>query len=156
MGRVLIACIGNSLLGDDKVGELIAREIVKLGVPDGVDVRFYGSSLFDLIHDVVEYNGLVIVDAVVSNGRTGEVIVERVNWNDVDRIDNLKLNLHTLSVNEVLGLIKELNYKVKAAVVGVEASSFKLGGRVSEIVEKRVVEAAIEALKVAMEMLGGG
>ena len=45
--RILIAGIGNIFLGDDAFGSEVAREMMRLNLPEGVSVSDFGIRSYD-------------------------------------------------------------------------------------------------------------
>lgn len=70
--RLLIACIGNILLGDDGFGVEVARRLAGHRYPDGVQVVDFGIRGVELAYTLLDgCETLVLVDAVPRGGSPG-------------------------------------------------------------------------------------
>lgn len=73
--RVLVACVGNPLRGDDGFGFAVAARLEGC-LPEGVDLIETGIGGLAIIQHLMEgYGGLVIVDAVERKAAPGTVFV---------------------------------------------------------------------------------
>jgi len=70
--RILVAGVGNVLLGDDGFGVEVARRLAGRDLPRGVCVRDFGIRGFDLALALLEgYDQVVLIDAVRRGERPG-------------------------------------------------------------------------------------
>ncbi len=75
MRRVLVACVGNVLRGDDGFGLAVARCLERC-LPAGVDLVEAGIGGLGIVHKLMEgYGGLIVVDAVERRAPPGTVLV---------------------------------------------------------------------------------
>ena len=74
MNRVLIAGVGNVLLGDDGVGPYIIN-LLKARYSFGPDVELedFGTPALDFIDHIVEREALVVIDSVNNGEAPGEI-----------------------------------------------------------------------------------
>jgi hydrogenase maturation protease len=73
--RVLVACVGNTLRGDDGFGIAVAAELDGL-LPEEADLLETGIGGIGIVHALMDgYDALVIVDAVELHAQPGEVFV---------------------------------------------------------------------------------
>ena len=72
--KTLVIGIGNPLLGDDGVGNYVAK-LVEKGLPHGlgVDVKEISASGIELVEEMMGYDTAIVVDAVATNGRVGTI-----------------------------------------------------------------------------------
>lgn len=75
--RLLVAGIGNVLLGDDGFGVEVARRLLARGLPPGVRVVDYGVRGLDLLLDLLDerWEAAVLVDAMPRGGAPGTLYV---------------------------------------------------------------------------------
>jgi len=74
--RVLVAGVGNVLLGDDGFGVELARRLARRGVPEGVRVTDFGIRGLDLTYALLDgWDGVIVVDAVRRGGAPGTLYV---------------------------------------------------------------------------------
>ncbi len=73
--RVLVACVGNPLRGDDGFG-LAVWAALEGGLPAGVDLIETGIGGLGIVHQLMDgYAGLIVVDAVDRGAPPGTVLV---------------------------------------------------------------------------------
>lgn len=75
--RVLVACVGNVLRGDDGFGVAVARRLADDGwQPPGVDLIETGIGGLNIVQQLMEgYQALIVVDAVERGAEPGTVFV---------------------------------------------------------------------------------
>ena len=84
--QVLVAGIGNVFLGDDGFGPEVVRQLQAADHPLPADVRLvdYGIRGLHLCYDLLDgYAALILVDALPTAGRPGEVTVLAVDAEDL-------------------------------------------------------------------------
>lgn len=67
MMRTLILGIGSPIMSDDSIGLRVAEEIRLLGLED-VDVQDHSTSGLDVIEIVLDYERVIVVDAIITRG----------------------------------------------------------------------------------------
>jgi hydrogenase maturation protease len=73
--RVLVACVGNVLRGDDGFGIAVAAQLHE-GLPGGADLIETGIGGLGIVHQLMDgYDALIIVDAVERGSAPGTVFV---------------------------------------------------------------------------------
>jgi hydrogenase maturation protease len=78
MKKVLVAGIGNVLLGDDGVGPFVAQWLnAGYSFPEGVEVEDLGTPALDFIDRIVGLDSLIVVDAVNNDQPAGTVTLYR-------------------------------------------------------------------------------
>ena len=76
MPRVLVACVGNALRGDDGFGPAVARRLEGIARADKADVAEFGIAGIDLVQRLMDgYDGVIVVDAI-DRGRPSGTVVE--------------------------------------------------------------------------------
>jgi hydrogenase maturation protease len=76
--RILVAGVGNVLLGDDGFGVEVARRLLVDGgaLPNGTRIADFGTRAVHLAYELLEdYDGLVLVDAMARGEVPGTVFV---------------------------------------------------------------------------------
>jgi hydrogenase maturation protease len=64
--RILVLGIGSPIVSDDAIGIRVSERIQSLGL-DGVDVREVSASGLDLIEIMLDYDKVIIVDAIMTS-----------------------------------------------------------------------------------------
>ncbi|MEM4496416.1 MAG: hydrogenase maturation protease [Archaeoglobaceae archaeon] len=146
MSRVVIG-LGNELLGDEGVGievvRILKEKIKNIGCKD-VEVYEGGVSGFTLLSLIEGKEKVVIVDAVIGNGRPGDVYRFRLS----DAVERSKiLSIHELDFIKCYRLAKNFSdLPENVVVVGIEPEKFELGG-----LSSKVKEAIPKALELVIE-----
>lgn len=70
---VLVAGIGNELMGDDGLGVEVARILQKSMLPSGVTVLALGNSILSCLDDLAQAHTVVVVDAMKGGQVPGTV-----------------------------------------------------------------------------------
>lgn len=114
--RILVACMGNVLRGDDGFGVVVARELEDQDLPPEVEVSEVGISGVSMAQDLLEgYDALVLVDAMEREGADpGTIHVERATVPDLDgystrEISGFAADMHQTDPNKVLVLGEALD-----------------------------------------------
>lgn len=126
--RVLVACFGNVLRGDDGVGVAVAGRLCARPLPAEVRVVEVGIGGIHLVHELLErVDALVVVDAVDYGRAPGTVLVLRPDVCDVTalppqrRRDELA-DMHYATPERALMLARALGVLPAATwVVGCQA-----------------------------------
>ena len=117
-GRVLVAGIGNVLLGDDGFGVEVVRRLDPGTLPAGVDVADYGIRGVHLAFDLLDgrHDALVLVDAVSLDEPPGTLAVLEVPL-DGTSADSAAVDGHGMTPVAVLDLLRTLGGSLRRAVV---------------------------------------
>ncbi len=151
--KILVAGVGDRLMGDDGIGPAIIEELNNGRLPDGVDAVDYGTSLMSLLHDLPEYDALIVIDALDLGGEPGEVRVLRITPEDLAGVDKaeaasmMTLSYHEADLDSVLSMAKELGILPKRVfLVGVHPARVELSLDLSETARESLPK-AIESIK---------
>ncbi|MDQ3811582.1 MAG: hydrogenase maturation protease [Chloroflexota bacterium] len=157
-GRVLVACVGNILRGDDGFGPAVERHLTSIdGLPAGVDVIETGIGGMAIVQQLMlGYETLIVVDAVDQGAPPGTVLVLEPAIPDPTSIDTDQWreqfsNLHLAEPSRVfllaraLGVLPERVHVVGCQPLSCEDFSQQLSPPVQSAVElaaRRVLELA--------------
>ncbi len=149
--RVLIAGVGNELMGDDGLGPVVLSELTRRSLPDNVDVIDFGERLYDLLLRLEGYDVAIVVDALDMGGEPGDLYVVEPS-SDPDEIKGLRaLNLHETGLRSLLALGRELGMiPGRIHIVGCQPEDTSRRVGLSEIVKGRmddIVGAIVGILK---------
>ena len=100
--RVLVACVGNTLRGDDGFGIAVAAGL-EHSLPTGADLIETGIGGIGIVHQLMDgYDGLIIVDAVERAASPGTVcvLVPQVPHIDTPTFDEWRAQLADLHLAE--------------------------------------------------------
>jgi hydrogenase maturation protease len=159
-GRVLVAGIGNVLLGDDGFGVEVVRRLDPDRLPAGVDVADYGIRGVHLAFDLLDgrHDRLVLVDAVPLVEPPGTLAVLDVPLDEPDdETDALRppaLDGHGMTPLAVLELLRTLGGSLRrAVVVGCRPAVLAEGLALSPAVGSAVDDAVRLVTDVVTELL---
>jgi hydrogenase maturation protease len=118
--RVLVAGIGNVLLGDDGWGVALAGLLEDRALPRGVDVADFGIRGMDLAYAMQEdYDAVVFLDATPCGGAPGTLYVIEPELEEVE----MTIDAHGMDPVKVLALARVLGEQAplpRTLVVGCE------------------------------------
>lgn len=159
--RILVACMGNVLRGDDGFGVAVARELDGVDFPPTVDVVEVGISGVSMAQELLDgYEALVLVDAMERDGgEPGTLYVERAEVPDLDRYETREIagfaaDMHqtdpakVLVLGEALGVLPETTILVGCEPVATDELEDRLSDPVRDAVPRAVehVETIVDEL----------
>lgn len=152
--RILVACMGNILRGDDGFGVRVAEALEDADLPDEVTLAETGISGTAIAHEMMEgYDAMVLVDAMEGEDEPGSVYVEEAEVPDIDayskrEISSFTADMHqtdpakVLVLGQALGVLPE-----RVFLVGCEpAGTDELEDELSEPVQAAIPR-AVEAIE---------
>lgn len=113
--RILVACMGNVLRGDDGFGVAVAEALEARSLPPEVTVTEVGISGVSMAQDLMDgYDAMVLVDAMERGADPGTVHVERAEVPDLDdysrrEIGSFAADMHQTDPSKVLVLGEALD-----------------------------------------------
>ncbi len=147
MKRVLIAGIGNVLLGDDGVGPYVARLLdATYEFAEGVEVSDLGTPALDLIDEISGRDAVILIDSVDSGATPGTVLLYR-REDVVKHAPGLRMDPHSPALVETL-LSAEMfaDAPEEFLLVGVTSDSCEAECGLTPIVQWSVKHAIAEVL----------
>lgn len=112
--QVLVAGVGNVLLGDDGFGVIVAQRLACLDLPKGVSVVETGIAGIALVHELQRrWDGLIVIDALDRGRRPGTVMVIEPDVIDISGLSStdrgdLLADMHLATPDRVLMLARAL------------------------------------------------
>ena len=158
--RILVACFGNVLRGDDGFGNAVSVRLEDEEVPDGVLVMEIGIGGIHLVQELMDgVDALVVVDAVDLGREPGTVLVVEPDVRDVSglsverRRDELA-DMHYATPDRALMLAKALGVLPRdVLLIGAQVSApEQLGEGLSRALEGAVEPAVAELRRVVSEL----
>ena len=155
MKRILIAGIGNVLLGDDGVGPYVLHQLENsCSFEAGVTLEDLGTPALDFIDHIAGLDALIVIDSV-DNGKTpGTITLYRKA--DLARCPtSVRMDTHSPAITSSLAAA-EIFYGASPAeilLIGISAQSYEAGCVLSDPV-KASVEPAVQAVLDELERLG--
>lgn len=156
MKRILIAGVGNILLGDDGVGPYVVRKLAANYVfEDGVELEDLGTPALDFIDHITGLDALIVVDAVNNDEPAGTITLYRKE--DLTRhVSGVRMDPHSPALGESLLAAEWFGGGPKdVTLVGISGESFGAACGLSEPVQA-AVEGAIREILIALSRIGVG
>ena len=156
---VLVAGVGNVLRGDDGFGVVVAEQLLRENLPDGVRVIEVGIGGIHLVQELLDpVDALVVVDAVDLGRQPGTVFVIRPEVVDLNamsptqRRDQLA-DMHYATPERVFMLASALKVlPTDTWVVGCQPADVEtLGEGLSRVVKEAVEQAVHEVHRVVSD-----
>jgi hydrogenase maturation protease len=124
--RVLVAGIGNVLLGDDGFGVEVANRMLtmRMSMPEGVRVDEFGIRGIHLAYELLDgYDALVLIDAVPMGEPPGTLVVMQPDApgrpadDEEEDIPESGLDAHSMNPDVVLGVLAHLGGAIENVYV---------------------------------------
>ncbi len=148
--RVLVAGIGNDLLGDDGFGIVALRRLAQRGVPQGVELLESGIAGIALVQELVAgYDAVIVLDAAETGAAPGTLQLLTVEVPDPAGLDPeerraLMSDMHRAVPSLALILARALDaLPPRVFILGCQPGSTDLGLALSPPVAA-AAEAAVE------------
>jgi hydrogenase maturation protease len=145
--QILVAGVGNAMLGDDGFGGAVTRALEQRELPSGVKVQDFGSGGLDLAYEVMRgYHALLLIDVSQQGGEPGTLYVLEPDPDEIEGgiEDGEVINPHGMDPATVLRFVKAVHgWPGKVVVVAcepadVEEMTMDLTPEVQTVVEKAV------------------
>jgi hydrogenase maturation protease len=153
MSKILIAGVGDLLRRDDGFGPRVVQKLKELKLPDGVMIRDYGTSCFELIFDLKDFDEVIFIDAIDFEGNFGEIKIIEPKARKMGKeelVRSINMSLHEIELQQIIDLAYSLNVlPKKVLVVGCRPKDLSFGLGLSEEVEKAVRK----AVKIILEKI---
>ena len=148
--KILVLGIGNPILGDDGVGFHVVEALQSNPPPGDITFECVDASGFALLDYIVNYDRVVIVDAIMTvDGKIGTVY--RLG------LDNFRPSKHTISPHDTdlptaleLGSRMKLSLPKKIDIVAVEIPPVY---EFSQQLSDKVAKAVPKAVKMVKELI---
>jgi hydrogenase maturation protease len=149
MKRVLIAGIGNILLGDDGVGPYVLHQLENSVTFDaGVTLEDLGTPALDFIDHIAGLDALIVIDSVENGKLPGTITL--YGKSDLMRCrSSMRMDTHSPAITESL-TAAEIFFGASPTdilLVGVSAETYEAGCTLSTPVQGAVESAVAEVLK---------
>jgi len=149
--KVLIVCLGNQLVADDGIGQVLYQELSKKVLPEQVRLKFLGLGGIDLIDTLRGEDLLIVVDGVQLGGEIGDVVT--LDWKDLPVCEGRPVSGHGIGVREAIAVARHLcpeQCPQRVTLVGIEGVCFdKLGIGLSQEVARSIPKALTQILDLA-------
>jgi hydrogenase maturation protease len=145
-GRILVAGIGNILLGDDGFGSEVARELLRRPRAENVTVLDIGIRGLDLAYALLAgYETTILIDAVSRGGAPGTLYTIEPDLDSVDETLEISetLDAHNMNPLRVLRFARSMGAQCgRILIIGCEPATF--GSEEGQIALSSPVSEAID------------
>jgi len=150
--KILVLGIGNSILGDDGIGVIVAQELDAKIRDDNVDVLDVNVDGLNLLEIIVGYDKLVVIDAIMTEeGDVGDIY--RLKPERIGNPSRSAISPHHFNLTTTLEIGKKLFPNEMPEEVVVYAVKAKDVTSVTEKMTKKMREAVPEVVRLIMEEL---
>ena len=143
--KILVAGIGNVLLGDDGFGVAVIQQLARATMPNGVTLMEIGMRGLDLTYALLgDYDAAILIDAAQRGAAPGSIYVmdpEQTDRHSSDDVTNPAgvLDAHAMEPEKVLAFVRESGSALRAMrVVGCEPLTFGSDARPASGLSKPV------------------
>jgi hydrogenase maturation protease len=128
--------IGNTLRRDDGIGIIILESLLDFYKRKDIDYFSFGSTSFDLLHKLKNYDTVLLIDGVNAGLNVGELLVSELK--DIEyKLDNLVTSTHEFNLKSTFEFSKNLRIKTKIYLAGIQVGDISFGEDLSEILTQR-------------------
>ena len=154
MTRVIIAGIGNVLLGDDGVGPYVVQLLKsRFELDDGVEVEDLGTPALDIIDYFAGKDALIVVDSVDNGAAPGTVTLYRKD-DLIRHAPAVRMDPHSPALSESLFTADLMGYcPGEVLLVGVSGANYNAGCSLSPLVRDAAETVIAEVLR-ELDQLG--
>jgi len=149
-GGTIIACVGNSLAGDDAAGSAVYDALALRPLPPGTRLRLLGLGGIALLDDLQGDACLIVVDAVQLGAAPGTVHV--LPWDAIPEAGGAAVSLHGLGIRETITIGRTLYPEImpqRIVLVGIEGQCFnQLGAEMTPTVAEAIDGAVVQVMNL--------
>ncbi|NLI74174.1 MAG: hydrogenase maturation protease [Euryarchaeota archaeon] len=149
--KILVLGIGSPIMCDDAIGLRVLEELKTMEL-EGVDLQDACCSGFDLIEVMMDYDKVILIDAIIDSGYPPGTVMELCADAFADTVHGS--NPHEANIGTTIELGKKLEperFPKEFYFVAVEANDV---ATVSEHMTPEVEAALPEAVKTVLKLIG--
>lgn len=151
-GKILVAGVGNRLMGDDGFGPRVIDLLSAVHMPHNVELRDLGTAGLTVATDLGDFDLVIFLDSVDVPGEPGRLIQTEVEVDSgLDDLSELaRFTLHEVGLEGLLRFAKAIGtLPPKVILIGCKPKTVEVGLDLSREVE----ETAYRAIAKVMEIL---
>lgn len=156
--NILVAGVGNRLMGDDGFGPRVTDLLSTIPLPENVEVRDIGTAGLTIATDLSDYDLVVFIDSVNIEGEPGQLYKSDVvvEGSLEDTAELSRFTLHEVGLEGLLKLSKAMGtLPPRVILIGCKPESLKPGLELSPGVEEALHKAAEMALDAVSAFRSG-
>ncbi len=148
--KILVMGVGNTILKDEGVGVHVIREMMKLDLPEDVELVDGGTAAIDLLHLIEGRERMVVIDAMLSDDEEPGAIF-RLTPENIQPTFRGKTSLHQLGLKEVLDMADSIGDCPDTVIFSIVPESIgTFGEELTPTIKARVPE----LIRLVLEELG--
>ena len=154
--KILIAGVGNRLMGDDGFGPRVIDLLSSAPLPENVEARDIGTAGLTIATDLDEYDLVVFVDSVNLEGKPGQLYKSgiMVEEEEGDAAELSRFTLHEVGLEGLLKFAKAIGVlPPRVILIGCKPKALGPSPKLSPEVEDALHRAADMALASVEEFL---
>ena len=147
MSKTLVLGVGNLLLKDEGVGVHVAQRMMKMDLPENVEVVDGGTATLDILPLIDGVERLIIVDALKAGEAPGTIY--KLTPEDIVQDKQEPLSLHQVDLLQTLDMCSLIGSKPSTLIIGIEPKEINFAVGLSSEVEgtlPRVIELVLEEI----------
>lgn len=151
-GKILVAGVGNRLMGDDGFGPRVIDLLATSQVPKNVELRDMGTAGLTVATDLGDFDLVVFLDSMDMSGEPGRLIQTEVEVEGGldDMAELARVTLHEVGLEGLLRFAKEIGtLPSKVILIGCKPKTVELSLDLSQEVE----DATQRAVDIVMGIL---
>ncbi len=144
--KVAVIGIGNILMGDEGVGVAVINELKKMNVD--ADIYDCGTMGVDILNTMLEYDKVIVVDAVKGFGKPGDVV--KIDPKEICESRRI-VSMHDVDFTFLMNMAGKFMDLPEIVIIGIEVEKIEIGIGLSESVRKAIpkaLELIMEELKI--------
>ena len=151
MKKILVAGVGNRLMGDDGFGPRVIDVLSNYCLPEYVEVRDIGTAGITIATDLSDYDIVIFLDAMNLDGSPGKIVKSAVKVEEgIDDLSELaKTTLHEVGLEGLLRFSKSIGtLPSEVILIGCKPKSITISLDLSSEVEEATIIAANMVMKL--------
>jgi len=146
--NIIIAGVGNRLLGDEGLGLHIIDNLSQIPMPTNVNIIDCGCDLLSLIPYLNEPQKIIVIDAIRAGGKPGKIY--RFDYSKLQITQAQMQSVHQVGPTDALGLLRQVYptlSKCEIVIIGIEPKAIELGTELSEKIRQSFADVKRLVLK---------
>jgi len=150
-GKILVAGVGNRLMGDDGFGSRVIDLLASTRIPQNVELRDLGTAGLTIATDLNEYELVIFLDSMDMEGDPGRLHLTEMNVKEgLDDVTELaKVTLHEAGLEGLLRFSKAIGtLPPKVILIGCKPKALGPSLELSPEVEEATYRAVYMVLNI--------
>ena len=154
--RILVAGVGNKLMGDDGFGPRVVELLSSRSLPENVDLKDLGTSGITAAMEIEGYDLVIFLDSMKMEGDPGTIRQVEIDVHDMTEQDVLgltEISLHEAGLEELIKFSKAIGtIPPRIILIGCKPKIIRPGIELSDEVEQASHEAEKKVLEIIRQV----